>query len=91
MKASEIKQPGFYWWQCPNNDGPQYKRGRPRTIVQIGVDGFGYSSSNPCEQCFFPGDPATYITSRLPGEFVGPITYNAAIQGPRSGPAGMES
>lgn len=79
MNAHNITQPGFYWWECPIDDGPEHMRGRPMTIVQIGLEAFNMSSSDPCMYCFFHGSPHTYITKSLPGQFIGPIeAYNNA-------------
>lgn len=73
MKAHEIRTPGFYWWCCPPDDGPKDTRGRPATVVQVGVEAFGMRESPACASCYLPGSSETYITSRLPGEFFGPI------------------
>lgn len=76
MNGKEITEPGFYWWQCPIDAGPMGYRGRPKTIVQVGVEPFGMKSHPPCINCFFPGNPLTFITAKLPGEFSGPIVYD---------------
>lgn len=81
MKASELTQPGFYFWQCPSDDGPQYMRGRPMTVIQVGVEGFGMkTTADPCRDCFFPGNAMTWCTRNLPGEFIGPINMLDPIQ-----------
>lgn len=79
MKSSELTKPGFYWWQCPADDGPEYMRGRPKTIVQVGIEAFNMSSGDPCKDCFFHGSPHTFITRNLPGDFIGPIDQSCVL------------
>jgi hypothetical protein len=76
MKSTEINIPGFYWWKCPEAACPPNKIGMPLCIIQIGVSGFGMNSTEKCAEAFFFGDPHTYITKNLPGEFYGPINLD---------------
>lgn len=75
MKATEITEPGFYWWQCPKDDGPEHLRGRPPTVVQIGMGPFNIVAPDSAKtfDCFIPGDNTAWITKNLPGEFIGPL------------------
>lgn len=79
MKSSEISKAGLYWWVCPPDDGPHIKRGRPPTIVQVGTKGFG-RLDNSVDMTFYPGDPSTYITERLPGDFYGPVMLPVSLR-----------
>ena len=80
MKSSEITEPGFYWWSCPEDEGPDHlhsiHEGRPPAIVQIGAEGFNIfpaTEAGRVRDCFMAGSPTTYVTSSLPGDFIGPI------------------
>ena len=65
MKSSEITEGGFYWWTCPEDDGPKFFcRGKTQPVKVI-VQKFGGDG-----MAFLCGHPQTYILQQLPGDFV---------------------